>query len=148
MYFDENNNFFNDSHENNISLNVNNYILNRNSTLHEYEDGFNKGNIFKNIYSKYKNHVYKLKVNSYKDELLYKLQMYTFVLKDLNLYLDTHPDDKEMMNEFLKVNSSLRSIKDEYIKKYGPLCVSDISDGNYTWINNPWPWDKGGSKNV
>ena len=147
MYFDENNNYFeeeNNYKDNIVNFNIDNMIINRSNTLHDYEDGYNKGNMFKDIYSKYKNHVYKLKVNNYKDELLYKLQMYTFILKDLNLYLDTNPTDTSIMNEYLKVNASLKSIKNEYEKKYGPLCINDITSDKWTWINNPWPWDKGG----
>ena len=144
MFFDENNNYFDDYKESNINLNIDNININRNNTLHDYEDGFNKGNMFKNIYSKYKNHVYKLKFYNKKDELLYKLQMYTFILKDINLYLDVNPNDESIINEFLKVNASLKSVKTEYEKTYGPLCINDITSDKWTWINNPWPWDKGG----
>ena len=145
MYFDQNNNYFDDDKINTINFNINNINNNRSTTLHDYEEGFNKGNMFKNIYSKYKNHVYKLKVNSKKDELLYKLQMYTFILKDLNLYLDTHPKDEKILNEFLKVNASLKSIKDEYTKKYGIVCINDITTNKWSWIDSPWPWDEGES---
>ena len=143
MYFDENNNYFDDYKESNINLNIDNININRNNTLHDYEDGFNKGNMFKNIYSKYKNHVYKLKVSTKRDELLYKVQMYTFILKDLGLYLDVHPSDDNVFNVFNDVNRKLKSAKEQYEKTYGPLCLSSTGDIKYNYVNGPWPWDKG-----
>ena len=91
MYFDEDNNYFIDEHEfnfktdidSNININVDSINFNRDNTLYDPNEGFNKGNMFKNLYSKYKNYVYNLKVNNPKDELLYKIQMYSFALKDL-----------------------------------------------------------------
>ena len=140
MYFDENNNYF-DDYNNTIQININNI---RGNELFTTEEGFNKGNIFKNIYSKYKNHVYKLKTNNQKDDLLYKVQMYTFTLKDLGLYLDTHPTDESILMEYQKVRRNLENAKKKYEDNYGVLSSNDVtSDNKWTWINNPWPWDKG-----
>jgi spore coat protein JB len=70
--------------------------------------------------------------------------MYTFALKDLNLYLDTHPSDDSMLKEFNKINNKLIELKREYENNYGPLCINSVNNDTYSWINNPWPWDKGG----
>ena len=129
MFFDENNITFRTS----------------NNTLFSYEEGFNKGNLFKNLYSKYKNHVYKLKVNNKKDELLYKIQMYYFSVKDLNLYLDVHPTDESMVNEYMNVKDKFNEAKEEYEREYGVLSAECVNTDNWSWINNPWPWDKGGN---
>ena len=97
--------------------------------------------MFENLYSKYKNHVYKLKVNNKKDELLYKIQMYTFAIKDFTLYLDVFPTDNNILGEYQKAKNKLNELKKEYENKYGPLCASNVdSDDKWTWINNPWPW--------
>ena len=135
MYFDENNNYFDDY------INIS---FDRSNKLYSYEEGFNKGNLFKDIYSKYKNYVYKLNVSSEKDKKLLNIQMYTFALKDLNLYLDTHPSDDSMLVEFNKINNKLIQLKNEYENLYGPLCINSMNSDTYSWINNPWPWDKGG----
>ena len=151
MYFDSNNNYFdeyyitNNDNDENKDFDINVINFNRGLKLYSNEEGFNKGNLFQNLYSKYKNHVYKLKVNNKKDELLYKIQMYTFSLKDLILYLDIHPTDQNMIQEYHKIKNKLNELKDEYDKKYSPLCSNNIdSMDSWTWINNPWPWDKGG----
>ena len=135
MYFDENNNYFDDY------INIS---FDRSNKLYSYEEGFNKGNLFKDLYSKYKNYVYKLNVSSEKDKKLLNIQMYTFALKDLNLYLDTHPSDDSMLVEFNKINNKLIELKREYENLYGPLCINSMNSDTYSWINNPWPWDKGG----
>ena len=146
MYFDETNNYFDDYKEvnNNVEINFDNINFNRSNKLFSTEEGFNKGNLFQNLYSKYKNHVYKLNVNNKKDELLYKIQMYTFAQKDLTLYLDTNPTDQSMLEEFNKTNNKLKELKTKYESDYGPLCITEVNSNEWTWNNNPWPWDKGG----
>lgn len=143
MYFNEDNNYFNLEDNNYIDFNFNNIEINRNSESN-LEEGFNKGNLFLNTYSKYKNHIYKLKVNNKKDELLYKIQVYNFALKDLTLYLDIHSNDKEKLEKFNEYKKIYNDLKNEYNKNYGPLCILDINNNNrWTWVDNPWPWDKG-----
>lgn len=152
MYFTEDNNYFEFNDYNNeyndIDFKINNFNFNRNdNNLYKVEEGFNRGNMFKDTYSKYKNHVYKLKVNTDKDKLLYSLQAYTFALKDLNLYLDIYPNDKNILSLYNEYSKTLESLKNKYIKMYGPLCTSDVKNlDKWTWISNPWPWDKGGNK--
>ena len=135
MYFDEDNNYFIDEHEfnfktdidSNININVDSINFNRDNTLYDPNEGFNKGNMFKNLYSKYKNYVYNLKVNNPKDELLYKIQMYTFALKDLNLYLDVYPEDRNMLKMFQEYKSKLEEYKNKYINEYGPLYSNNVN---------------------
>ena len=151
MYFDEDNNYFEDMFDietnkyNNFDIDIGSINFNRNDQLTNIEDGFNKGNMFNNLYSKYKNHVYKLKVSNKKDELLYTLQMHEFALKDLCLYLDTHPNDESILLEFNKISKKLNDVKEKYQRLYGPLTYCEtLNTGSFDWINNPWPWDKGG----
>lgn len=145
MYFNEENNYFNLEDNNYIDFNVNSIEINRNDKSN-LEEGFNKGNLFLNTYSKYKNHIYNLKVNNKKDELLYKIQIYNFALKDLTLYLDTHTNDKEKLEKFIEYRKIFEELKKEYINNYGPLCTLDVNNNNrWSWVDNPWPWDKGGN---
>lgn len=145
MYFNEENNYFNLEDNNYIDFNVNSIEVNRNNKSN-LEEGFNKGNLFLNTYSKYKNHIYNLKVNNKKDELLYKIQIYNFALKDLTLYLDIHANDKEKLEKFLEYKKTFEELKKEYNNSYGPLCTLDVTNSNrWSWTDNPWPWDKGGN---
>ena len=134
MYFDQDNNYYDDSV--NISFD-------RNQKLYSPDEGFNKGNMFINEYSKYKDYVYKLKVSNDKDRLLYEIQMYTFALKDIILFLDTHPNDKAMLKKYNEYSNELKKLKERYEKTYGPLTTdSNNLDKNYwQWIKSPWPWE-------
>ena len=39
----------------------------------------------------------------------------------------------------------LTDAKNKYETKYGPLCITSVdSTSKWTWLNEPWPWDKGG----
>ena len=146
MYFTEENNYFEFNDYTDIDFKMNDFNYNRDSKLYSIDEGFNKGNMFRDLYSKYKNHIYKLKVSTEKDKLLYNIQSYIFAMKDLNLYLDTHPNDREILKKYNEYSKILDSLKNKYINTYGPLCTSNInSTEKWTWINNPWPWDKGGN---
>ena len=106
MYFDQDNNYYDDSV--NISFD-------RNQKLYSPDEGFNKGNMFIYEYSKYKDYVYKLKVSNDKDRLLYEIQMYTFALKDIILFLDTHPNDKAMLKKYNEYSNELKKLKERYM---------------------------------
>lgn len=149
MYFDETNNYFDiykNDLENLTNVNIENISFNRANVLRKPEDGLNKGSMFTNIYSKYKNHEYNLKVNNKRDELLLKIQYHNFALKDLNLYLDLYPNDTNMLKEYHVINTNLKKLKEQYEKEYELLLQNDITNkSKWVWINNPWPWDKGGN---
>ena len=163
MLYDENNNYFDivsneleyeydinkyvdKSKYNDIDINIDSINFNREDKLYSPLEGFNKGNMFKNLYSKYKNHVYKLKVSSKRDELLYQIQMYMFAMKDINLYLDLHPDDSMMLKKYYDYRNKYNELKKKYENEYSPLCTNNVMNSSkWTWIDNPWPWDKGGN---
>ena len=47
---------------------------------------------------------------------------------------------------FQEYKSKLEEYKNKYINEYGPLYSNNVnSTDKWTWINNPWPWDKGGN---
>ncbi len=70
-----------------------------------------------------------------------------FVCTELQLYLDTHPDDDEafkMFNQMLRLSKEARR---RYTEKYGPLKKEDmIDDSSYTWSKYPWPWKYSGGE--
>ena len=79
--------------------NSNLYSLNekKNSELLDPYQGFIRGNSFNQLYDKYKNYKpMELNPKNEREAMLYQLLQYKFALTDLNLYLDTHPNDQEM----------------------------------------------------
>lgn len=67
----------------------------------------------------------------------------SFTCVDLNLYLDTHPDDKEIIDCYNEFHEKLIKYKREYEECYGPLNNFGYSKSKYPWQWNddPWPWD-------
>ncbi|MDE6686477.1 MAG: spore coat protein CotJB [Lachnospiraceae bacterium] len=79
-----------------------------------------------------------------RDELIQKIGMLDFALVDLNLYLDTHPDDHEAMEYFMHFKKNLDMLRKEYTTKYGPLKVEDMANGawdSWKWATEPMPWE-------
>jgi len=129
------------------NININNFRNTDNVSLFNTSDGFNKGNMFKNLYDPYKNYVYKVIVKGERDELLLKIQELTFKTIDLNLYLDLNKNNTNVYNEFKDTVNELKKYKDMYERKYGPLCMEEtLYYDSYKWSENPWPWMNEGGK--
>ena len=120
--------------------NVNNGL---NQNLTDPYTGFIRGNMYSNLYDQYKNYTpKKIKSTNDREELLNEIRKYKFALIDLDLYLDTHPNDIEIINLY---NNYLNMVKQEiskYERMYGPLTLSDPNNSNtWEWIKSPWPWE-------
>ncbi len=75
--------------------------------------------------------------------LMNKVQKYSFTLKELNLYLDTHPSCRRALDMFEKYRKLRDAAIKEYNEKYGPLIPEQSSDSNHwAWIDEPWPWER------
>ena len=75
------------------------------------------------------------------DKLQQVMELY-FCLLDLNLYLDTHPNDTKTLKKFEAINEDYMKVRQEYVTEYGPLLFTDVTDNGkrWQWINDPWPW--------
>ncbi|RSD26467.1 spore coat protein CotJB [Mesobacillus subterraneus] len=71
-----------------------------------------------------------------------QLQAVDFVLVELTLYLDTHPDDYEAINQFNQFAKERKRLKKVIESTYGPLQQYGNSYSGYPWNWNdgPWPW--------
>ena len=86
------------------------------------KEGFLRGNMFKNEYVPYKNLTFiNIVPKSNREAKLFNVMQYSFAINDLNLYLDLHPDDKEVMNLFEELVKEEKMAKKEYMESYGPL---------------------------
>lgn len=125
--------------------------LMKKSDLTSIEKGFSRGNMFNDLYDGYKDYKVVMPVATTERESdLLDIMALSFALNDLNLYLDLHPSDKEMLKKFNELVETSCTKEMEFVKKYGPL---EVNDGSYyekfEWINNPWPWEnERGSKYV
>lgn len=75
-------------------------------------------------------------------QLLEEMQAIDFVLVELNLYLDTHPNDADAIKQFNDTARQSMQLKINFEKKFGPLMHFGQSYSNYpwNWNNTPWPW--------
>jgi len=81
--------------------------------------------------------------NNTKSEMMRKIQETEFSAIDLNLFLDTHPDSKEALELYTKLCATLKSLKADYVSKFGPLCAKDsINTAPFQWVETgrKWPW--------
>ena len=78
-----------------------------------------------------------------RSELLKKVQAYCFAAYDWNLYLDTHPDDKDAIKMYHKMVNRAEELKTEYQMKFGPLIAKESKNmERWDWLDDPWPWEK------
>ena len=77
---------------------------------------------------------------------LVELMALDFAVKELNLYLDTHPQDQEALNLYASYIKLAKEGREKYTAKYGPLDSAElVLEDGYTWLNDPWPWELGGN---
>lgn len=75
-------------------------------------------------------------------DLLEEIQAVDFVLVELNLYLDTHPEDIEAIQQFNQCTLESKKLKKQFEKQFGPLMHFGKGYSGYpwNWDNAPWPW--------
>lgn len=77
-----------------------------------------------------------------RERLMREIMAADFSIIDLNLYLDTHPNDLRaimLRNNFINRSVSLRY---EYERLYGPINAQlSPSSCPWQWIKSPWPWE-------
>lgn len=126
----------------------NNFIITNkeenNSNLANPKEAFLRGNLFNNLYNQYKNYKYaNLETNNKKDELLYNILMYKFLLNELDLYLDNYPNNKNYINLYNKYLEEEKKLINNYESNYEALTLNSkyLDKNNWTWIKSPWPWE-------
>ncbi len=132
--------------DNNWLRNIqNDKFLNSNPSLFTPKEGFEKGNLFANLYSQYKNYKpAKLRADNEKERMFLELAEISFAAHELNLYLDIYPNDSSMIALFNDYRKKEMELTKKYEQIYGPLTVnSENSDSNqFSWVNGTWPWER------
>lgn len=70
-----------------------------------------------------------------------ELQTLAFAIQELALYLDTHRDDKEALEMYQAYQIMYHKGMMEYSRQCGPLNHRTPSEGEYRWLDDPWPWE-------
>lgn len=84
----------------------------------------------------------KMPANSERERKLRQLQDYNFAAYDLNLYLNTHPNDAKAIRMHHDMVKKMREAKEAFESQYGPLTAdASTNTQRWDWIDNPWPWN-------
>ncbi len=78
-----------------------------------------------------------------REEMLRKVQEADFILYDVSLFLDTHPDNQTALEFFQKYQRIYTEAVAEYESIYGPLVAFDAdTQQGWSWTQSPWPWER------
>ena len=75
------------------------------------------------------------------DTMLNQIQTLGFVVQELALYLDTHRDDAEALEVYRAYQQMYSKAREQYTQQHGPLNHMSPGDGEYRWLDDPWPWE-------
>lgn len=143
MMYDYSNRYDNINSPGERKDNIANMNDQKQSLINSYE-GFIRGNMFEELYKPYlQAEPFNLRPQTEKEALLNRIREYSFALVDLNLYLDTHPNDAEKIKIYNQYLNELKQITNNYEAMFGPLTLSSEALNSYpwAWISGPWPWE-------
>lgn len=71
-----------------------------------------------------------------------ELMAICFVAHELELYLDTHAEDKEAFAMYQTFLALKQDAHERYVKLAGPVKQEDmLCMDSFKWVSDPWPWD-------
>lgn len=91
-------------------------------------------------------------------ELLKKITEISFMVNDLNLYLDTHPLDPNALTAYQDAMTQRKQFMKTYGENFEPLTLDCVCPDNnnktktstrymdqkhFTWCDGPLPWEGG-----
>lgn len=79
---------------------------------------------------------------------LTELQAMAFAIQELALYLDTHRDDQEALELYRSYQKMYDEGRAAYEKMCGPLNHMSMTEGEYRWLDEPWPWEYAKNREV
>ncbi len=72
------------------------------------------------------------------------INMVSFAVNDIVLYLDTHPTDQDAIAYFNHFREARTRALAEYEQLYGPLTIDTaMPDQKWLWSTQPMPWEGG-----
>lgn len=117
---------------------------NKNNELFSLTEALQNGTLFKHLYEPYITKVPQLIPETDEEKMLIALDQYSLALMDLNLYLDLHPTDQEMIKLYKKYLTDYKQLTKDFGEKYFPLTTDceNITKNNWNWELGRWPWER------
>ena len=116
-----------------------------NPPKYEPRKAFVRGTIFPGLDLPFKGMVNK---NEKRATPMTDLQTMAFVIQELALYLDTHRDDREALEMYRAYQEMYHKSMMEYQQLCRPLNHGTPTEGDYAWLDDPWPWEYAGNREV
>ena len=79
-----------------------------------------------------------------REMMLKKIGTLKFAVTDIDLFLDTHPGDTDMLKAREEYTAQLKPLVESFEEKHGPLTKCDGGTNTWNWVKDPWPWDMEG----
>ena len=77
-----------------------------------------------------------------REAMLKRVQEAEFVLADLNLFLNTHPENQMALEMFRRYQAIHEKAAAEYEALFGPLTAGSAdTTQSWGWVQTPWPWE-------
>lgn len=82
-------------------------------------------------------------MDSKQKQMLQQLMACGFTAVELNLFLDTHPDDRKALTDYNDTVKKYGDMRQQYESKYGPLTNFGLAPSQmpWQWVQEPWPWE-------
>ena len=110
------------------------------SNLVPFEEALARGSSFTNLFIPYKFVTDKiLKGSTQRQNLIALIDIYSFIITDLNMYLDTHPNCEKTKIILKHTQLELMKVKKIYNDNFSSLTIYD--NGYESYIKGPWPWE-------
>lgn len=115
--------------------------LSMNNTLVSVKEGFNRGNMFDNLFMPYK-YIADIKPSDRRNKLMMDIQMFCFAAHELNLYLDLYPDDIQAIGLYNQYKEEANRLTYKYEKEFGKIELNINENYTWDWVKSPWPWER------
>lgn len=80
-----------------------------------------------------------------KSALMKDIMRTDFALKEVILFLDTHPRCPKALAYYKEMKKKNKALTKEYEKQFGPITAKcNESEVSWDWVSEPWPWQAGG----
>jgi spore coat protein JB len=84
------------------------------------------------------------KMNQKRMQLMRLIYESGFAVDDVVLFLDTHPCSQEALAYYHDMRTIYKKAVREYEENFGPLTAESVDiDNQWTWTQEPWPWEVG-----
>lgn len=111
--------------------------------LFDNKEAFMLGNLFKDLYMSYNGFSnYYFQPENERQKKLALVQMYLFIAHEINLFLDTHPNNEQMIILYNEYANLYKEAMCDFESHFGPLLVMNTNETiPFEWVKGPWPWE-------